>query len=426
MIASAATTQSTQQGFSAPCSSSTRDASPRGHRAGRPATGPLAGIRVLDLSAYIAGPYGCTLLADQGAEVIKIESPDGDNLRKYPSTLDAESRAFLGINRGKRGLVLDLKRLEGRDVLLDLVRSADVLVHNFRPRVPPRLGIAYQQLHALNPRLIYCAVTGYGDTGPLKDRAGYDQVLQTMTGICMLQGKRGRPPEIVYGSVVDYYAAAMVSSGVVSALFERERSGVGQYVGVSLLRSALAMQSARLIWADGESKDIGRDMRSGGVTGIHPTRDGFLYISANTPHFWRSLCEKLGVPELGADERYDTVRKRAQYSEEILPRLHAALKARTAEEWEALFGDDVPCAAARHIEDMFDHPQVESEGLMTCFEHPTVGRYRGFRHPIAFGRTPGANPSAAPALGEHSDSVLLEHGYTSEQLARLRASGVLF
>ncbi|KAB7613568.1 CoA transferase, partial [Verminephrobacter sp. Larva24] len=187
--------------------------------------GPLSGLRVLDLSAYIAGPYGCALLADQGAEVIKIEPPTGDNLRQYPSTLAAESRAFVGVNRSKIGMVLDLKQPADHALLMALVRTADVLVHNFRPGVPQRLGIAYEQLRPLNPRLVHCSVTGYGESGPLKDKAGYDQVLQTMTGMCTLQGKRGQPPEILYGSVVDYHASALVAAGVASALYERERSG---------------------------------------------------------------------------------------------------------------------------------------------------------------------------------------------------------
>lgn len=244
--------------------------------------GPLAGITVLDLSAYIAGPYGCSLLADQGATVIKIEPPAGDNLRKYPSTLPGESRAFLGVNRSKTGVVLDLKTAEGLEVLRTLVRSADVLVHNFRPSVPARLGISFTDLNPINPQLIYCAVTGYGAHGPLKNKAGYDQILQTMTGMCSAQAKPDSAPEILYGSIVDYYAAAMVAGAVSSALYERERSGQGQEVGVSLLRSALAMQSARLIWAEGEPQEIDRDMRSGGITGIHPTREGYLYVSANT------------------------------------------------------------------------------------------------------------------------------------------------
>ncbi|MGO4259813.1 CaiB/BaiF CoA transferase family protein [Lysobacter sp. TAB13] len=387
------------------------------HRGGA-TQGPLAGIRVLDLSAYIAGPFGCTLLADQGADVIKIEPPDGDNLRQYPSTLASESRAFIGVNRSKRGIVLDLKQAADHAVLLRLVREADVLVHNFRPNVPQRLGIDFERLQLINPRLIYCAVTGYGETGPMKDKAGYDQVLQTMTGMCALQGPRGGPPEIIYGSVVDYYAAALLAAGVSSALFERERSGLGQFVGVSLLRAALTMQSARMIWAEGESLDIGRDMRSGGVTGIHPTRDGHIYISANTARFWKSLCEKTGLSELADDPRYDSVRKRAQAAAEIVPRLHEALAARTAMQWEVLFGDEVPCAAARRIEDMFEHPQVVAEGIVGVIDHPQVGPYRGVAQSIKFGRTPGPAPFAAPMLGQDTQTVkdeLAESGGVSRR-----------
>ena len=387
--------------------------------------GPLSGIRVLDLSAYIAGPYGCTLLADMGASVIKIEPPSGDNLRKYPSTLVSESRAFLGVNRSKRALVLDLKKPQGLGVLMRLLDNADVLVHNFRPSVPLRLGIGYERFQASHPRLIYCVVNGYGESGPMKDNAGYDQVLQSLTGISSLQGKPGQPPEVVYGSFVDYYAAAMVATGVSAALFYRERTGQGQYIGVSLLRSALAMQSARFIWADGEGRDVSRDMRSGGVTGMHPAREGYIYLSANTPHFWRSLCEKIGLPEMADDKRYDTLRKRASLSHEILPNLHAALQTHTALEWEKIFGEDVPSAAARTIGDMFDHPQVLAEEMVTTLQHPVVGNYRGFTKPIKFGRTPGPAPFAAPTLGEHSEEVLREHGYSPSDISRMRTEGVI-
>ncbi len=393
-------------------------------RTARP-DGPLAGVRVLDLSAYIAGPYGCTLLADQGAEILKVEPPDGDNLRHYPSTLAQESRAFLGVNRSKRGIVLDLKQAEGLALLLRLAREADVLVHNFRPSVPKRLGIDFESLQALNPRLIYCAVTGYGETGPMKDKAGYDQVLQTMTGMCTLQGKPGGPPEILYGSVVDYYAAALLAGGVSSALYERERSGLGQYVAVSLLRSALAMQSARLIWAEGEPLDIGRDMRSGGVTGIHPTRDGYLYISANTPRFWAALCAKTGLADLATDPRFESVKKRAAAAGELLPRLHQALGRRSALEWETIFGDEVPCAAARRVEEMFDHPQVVAEDMIAPMAHPALGRYRGLSRSIQFGRTPGPVPFAAPTMGQHTDDLLDELGLDAREIERLRRSGAV-
>ncbi|WP_233836469.1 CaiB/BaiF CoA transferase family protein [Paraburkholderia sp. ZP32-5] len=367
--------------------------------------GPLSGIRVLDLSAYIAAPYACTLLGDQGAEVIKIEPPKGDNLRHYPSTLESESRAFMGINRSKVSIVLDLKQPADLATLLNIVRTADVLVHNFRPSVAPRLGIGYDALAELNPRLIYCAISGYGEQGPLAEKAGYDQVLQTMTGMCHFQGKSGEKPQIIYGSVVDYYAAALLAGGVASALYERERSGRGQYVGVSLLRAALTMQSARMVWVDGESRDVGREMRSGGITGIHPTGNGYLYISANTPHFWTSLCNKVGLPELAENERYNTVRKRASHEKELVALLREALKARSAAEWEVLFGEEVPCSRAATLEDMFDSPQVQAENMIADFEHSVAGRYRGFARAIKFGRTPGPQPFSAPTLGEHSETV---------------------
>lgn len=366
--------------------------------------GPLTGIKVLDLSAYIAGPYGCTLLADQGADVIKVEPPAGDNLRHYPSTLAGESRAFLGVNRSKRDVVLDLKQPADQAILLGLTAEADVLVHNFRPGVPERLGIDHPALAALNPRLIYCAVTGYGEEGPLKARAGFDQVLQAMTGMCALQGQPDQP-EITYGSPVDFYAAALVAAGVASALYERERSGIGQYVGVSLLRSALAMQSARLIQAEGERHDIGRDMRSGGITGLYLTAEGHLYLSANTPHFWRALCERIGLADLVDEERYDTVRKRAAHAAEIVPRLREALLAHTAAEWEALLADAVPCSVVQPVEAMFDHPQVAAEALVAPVAHPTLGSYRGVTRPIKFARTPGPDPFAAPLLDQDGDAL---------------------
>jgi crotonobetainyl-CoA:carnitine CoA-transferase CaiB-like acyl-CoA transferase len=390
----------------------------------RAVRGPFEGLKVLDLSSYIAGPYGCTLLADMGAEVIKIEPPTGDTIRQYPSTLSQESRAFLGTNRSKLGISLDLKRPEGLAVLLRMVETADVLVHNFRPSVPARLGIDYKRLKAVNSRLIYCAITGYGQTGPMKDKAGYDQVLQCMTGICVLQGDVGKP-ELVLGSLVDFYAASMIAYGVTSALFHRERAGEGQFVGVSLLRSALAMQSARFIWAENESRDASRDMRSGGITGIHPTREGQIYVSANTPHFWRSLCELTGLPKLADNPSYDTVRKRAQRASEIVPKIRQALLRRTALEWEEILGEKVPNCAVRQIEEMFDHPQVLAEGLVAIFEHPKVGRYRGMTTPIELSASPGPPPFAAPAFAQHTEDLLARYGYSPEEISRLRESGVI-
>jgi len=243
--------------------------------------GPLDGVTVLDLCSYLAGPYGCTLLADLGATVIKIESPQGDMLRQFPSSLPGESRFFLGTNRGKRAIALDLKQPEGLAVLHRMVETADVLVENFRPSVPARLGIDYPRLRAINPRLVYCGLTGYGDNGPLSEKGGFDQVLQCLSGMAVFQGGGPDKAQVVLGSVLDYFTSALLAYGVASALFHRERSGAGQYLSLSLLRSALTIQAGRFVWTDSESREVPRDSGAGGLTGIHPTKDGGLYISVH-------------------------------------------------------------------------------------------------------------------------------------------------
>src|SRR3954469_13290891 len=210
---------------------------------GNPA-GALDGVKVLDLCSYLAGPYGCTLLADLGADVIKIESPKGDMLRQFPSSLAGESRFFLGTNRGKRALALDLKQPEGLAVLHRMVETADILVEISRPSVPARLGIDYPRLKAINPRLIYAGLTGYGDEGPLSEKGGFDQVLQCLSGMAVFQGGVDKP-QLVLGSVLDYFTSALLAYGVAAALFQRERSGTGQYLSLSLLRSALTIQAGR-------------------------------------------------------------------------------------------------------------------------------------------------------------------------------------
>ncbi len=305
------------------------------------------------------------------------------------------------------------------------VASADVIVHNFRPTVPERLGLDYPRLRTINPRLIYCALTGYGDSGPLKDKAGYDQVLQSMTGICACQGESNGQPEIVYGSPVDFYAASIVAYAVTASLYHRERTGKGQCVNVSLLASALSMQSTRFVWAEGEGREVGRDLRSGGVTGIHPTKEGQLYLSANTPHFWRALCELVGLPEMAKNPDYDSVRKRAERAGEIIPAIRAALMAHTALEWEQIFGDQVPNCAVRRIEDMFDHPQVLSQGLVKTFEHPAVGQYRGLTNPIKFGATGPTEAFAAPTLGQHTDQILSLYGFSKAEIETFRKAGAI-
>src|SRR5215472_9419303 len=246
-----------------------------------------------------------------------------------------------------------------------------------------------------------------------------------LSGIAVFQGAAAGAPQVVLGSVLDYFTSALLAYGVAAALYHRERSGRGQYLSLSLLRSALTIQAGRFVWAESEGRDVTRDSGAGGLTGIHPTKEGWLYISVHSNHFFAALCELIGRPELVSDPRCATMRSRAAHAAELVPELRSALAARTAPEWEQLFGERVPCASVRPIEDMFDHPQVLAEDLVATLDHPQVGRYRTMTKPIAFADTPGPAPTAAPLHGQHSDEVLARFGFGAVEIAALREKGAV-
>jgi len=386
----------------------------------------LHGIRVLDFSSYLAGPYGSTLLGDLGADVIKIEIPGGDMMRHYPSTLVGENRYHLGVNRNKRGIVLDLKTDEGRAVAQELAATADVVVLNFRPGVAQRVGLDFDTLRQRQPRLVYCSITGFGERGPYANRPGFDQVLQCMTGIAHAQGADQGAPAVVWGSAVDFYAAALVAMSVSAALFDRERTGEAQYVEVSLLRAALAMQAGRMVWAEGEGREVERDLKPGRLSGIHPTREGHIYLQANSKPFWEALCRLTGLPHLLEGGRYDTMVQRKAHEDEILPQLREALQARTAREWEQVFAGQVPCTVVGTFEDMFDHPQSVAEGLFETRAHPAIGSYRTFTGPVLINRDRGLETDRrAPLVGEHTEEVLAELGLSPERIEALRQAAAI-
>lgn len=385
------------------------------------ASNTLHGVTVLDLTSYLAGPFGATLLGDLGADIIKIESPGGDMMRHYPSTLAGESRAYVGVNRNKRGMVIDLKQSAGQAAFYRLVEKADVVIQNFRPGVAQRLSLDYQRLRQINPRLLYCALTGFGNTGPMAGNPGFDQVLQALSGIANAQGAMEGEPRVVWGSAVDYYSASLLAMAICGALYHREKTGLGEQIDASLLRSALAMQSGRMVWAQDEDRNLDRDLKGGRLNGIHPAKEGHIYLQAPTEAFWASLCELTGLSRLAGDPRYDSMKKRKEREEELLPLLRGALQQRTALEWESRFGTRVPCAAVRSIEDMFDHPQVVSQGLVATHEHPTLGAYRTMTGPVQMDSGKGDAPDRrAPMLGEHTDEILAEFSFTSPEIAALR------
>ena len=250
-------------------------------------------------------------------------------------------------------------------------------------------------------------------------------MLQCLTGMAVFQGGGPDKPQLVLGSVLDYFTSALLAYGVAAALFHRERSGEGQYLSLSLLRSALTIQAGRFVWAESEGRDVARDSGTGGLTGIHPTKDGALYISVHSNHFWAALCELIGRPELAKDPRCVSMRSRAEHAADLVPELRATLAERSAREWEEIFGERVPCAAVRRIEDMFDHPQVLAEELVTTLDHPVVGHYRTMTKPIKLSDTPGPEPSAAPIFAQHTDEVLTGYGYSADEIVALRERGVV-
>jgi formyl-CoA transferase len=366
------------------------------------------------------------LLADLGAEVVKIEAIEGDMQRKLPSTAPGEARAFLGLNRRKKGIAIDLKSEPGKAVLRRLVQEADVLVENFRPGVMTRLGFGYEALSEINPGLIYFAISGYGSEGPLKANPGFDTVLQTFTGIAAFQGAAtGTAPHNVSGSILDYYAAAMGAIGVLAALHHRSATGRGQYAETSLLATGLALQAGRFVWVDGEPREVNRDLQLGKLAGIHPTKQGHLFISAHAEHFWVALCGILELSDLARDPRYDSMRKRTALADELLPRVRAALMSRTALEWEEVMRGHVPSAAVRTIEDMFDEPQVLANGLVADIPHGSGQSYRALSSPIRFTNSPVGPPTGAPMLGEHTDEILRAYGWTDGDIVDLRAMGAV-
>jgi crotonobetainyl-CoA:carnitine CoA-transferase CaiB-like acyl-CoA transferase len=382
----------------------------------------LQGIVVLDLTAYLAGPYGCALLGDVGAEIIKIEPPGGDATRQYPSSLE-ECRTFLGANRNKRSIVLDLKNAEGRAAFYRLVEQADVVVHNFRPRVPRALGIDYETLRSLRPNLIYCSLTGYGESGPLCDHPGYDTMLQCFTGIAALQGASTGTPQVLSGSIVDYHSASFVALSILSALVHRLRTGEGQHVKPSLLRSSISLQAGQFIWAETEPRNVDRWWPAN-YSGIYPTKDGHVFLQATTQKFWKGLCETFGFPELADDPRYDNLTKRTERKDEIKSLIKEALKQHTASEWEQLTLGKLPCVAVRPIDDMFDHPQMLAEGLVVEHEHPIVGKYRSMGKAIQMG-VDDSPTTRAPMLGEHTSEILARFGFRDDEIVALRANGAV-
>ena len=380
---------------------------------------PLDGVRVVDLTRARAGPTAVRQLADMGADVVKVEARE---------EVEGDSTAlgfdFLNLHRNKRSITLDLKHPRAIEVLKRMVSKADVVIENFRPDVKRRLGIDYEALSAINPRLIYGSISGFGQTGPYRDRPGYDQIAQGMGGLMSITGLPGQGPVRVGIPVADLTAGIFLAQGILVALYERERSGKGQWVHTSLLQAMVTMldfQAARWL-IDGEiAPQAGNDHPTGIPTGVFTTADGHINIAASGQTMYRRLCIAIGAPELIDDPRFKTLGDRSKNRKQMNAEIDRVLVKKSSAEWiEALNAAGVPSGPILNIKEVFENEQVKHLGLAQPVRHRALGEMKVQAPPATLSRTPGAIRRAAPEHGEHTDDILRELGYSTDDIAALR------
>src|SRR5438270_6561820 len=370
-------------------------------------------------------------LADLGAEVIKVERPgDGDETRHVAPLLDGESHYFLAINRNKLGIAVDMKRPEGKEILVDLARRSDVFIENVRPGVARRRGLDHESLSRENPRLVYCSISAFGQTGPYSSRSALDIAIQAMSGVMSITGEPDGPPTRMGLPMADLCGALYAVVGVLSAVYERERTGRGQFIDFSMLDGMVAMlmyMATRVFMTGEDSPKIGTAHLGIVPYGAYPASDGYLVIANIGEVFWPKICAAIGRPELAADQRYDTNRKRVVRREEVDAMLKEALAERTVAEWDAILErHDVPHAPILEVSEVLGNEQVLARGLVTEFEHARLGRFPAIGRAIRFPAYDGLPLEPPPLLGEDDEAVLRDLlGYDAERIAALRRDGVI-
>lgn len=393
--------------------------------------GPLAGLRVLELCQIMSGPTCGLLLADLGAEVIKIEKiPGGDDSRGYRDPqVNGVSAPFMMLNRHKRGLALDLKHARGREVLERLVQRADVLVENFRLGTMEKLGIGYENLAAVNPSLIYCAITGYGRTGPYADKGGFDLIAQGFSGLMSVTGEPGRPPVKGGNAVSDMNAGILAATGILAAYIHRLKTGQGQIVDTSLSDAALQQTywHAAVWFATQRSPEpTGSAHLLTAPYQAFEASDGWINVGGANQANWERICDVLGHAEWRSDPRFATNGERMAHREELVDAMNAVMRRRTRTEWQSAFdAAGVPAGPVHTIGEALSHPQTLARGMVVETDHPQAGRTRGVGCPIHFSATPGPASTPPPLLGQHTRVLLREAGYAEGQIDELIEAGVV-
>ena len=391
---------------------------------------PLAGVRVVDLTRVLAGPFCSMMLGDMGAEVIKVEEPGkGDDTRTWPPFSGGESTYFMSVNRNKKSLTLNLKAPEGQRILRRLIRRSDVLLENFRPGTMARLGLGYETLKRSNPRLVYCAISGFGESGPEAGRPGYDLIVQGESGLMDLTGFPDGPPVKVGTSIADLVAGIEACHGVVLALYARQRTGKGQKVEVAMLdvMASLLTYQAGIYFATGQ-----RPARRGNQ---HPSivpyevfkaADAYLTVGVANNSLWERLCQALDRPDLARDGRFDSEAKRVEARQTLIPLLNGIFATRRAEEWLARFDKaGVPAGRIKSVAEVCESPHLLERGMIVSLPHPKAESVKVFGVPIRLQATPGRVSTPPPLLGQHTDEILTRvAGLSRAEVGRLRARGI--
>jgi formyl-CoA transferase/CoA:oxalate CoA-transferase len=393
---------------------------------------PLSNVRVVDLTRMLSGPYCTLLLADLGAEVIKIEDPDGGDRTRLmgPKLPGGMSAYFLSINRNKKSLTLDLRKDEGREILYRLVEKADVLASNFRPEALRKLGCDYDTISRYNPGIIFCSITAYGQTGPDQNLPAFDLTLQARGGAMSITGEPGRPPVRMGIPTGDLAGGMGAALSITSALFARAESGEGRMIDISLLdcQASLLTYVSQYYFISG---DIPEPIGSGHQTVVpyqaFRTGDGYIVIAIFVEKFWRKLCSVLGADDLAEDPHYITNELRRQHRGELIPILERLLLSRTSAEWlETLREEGIPSAPVSSVDQVFEDPQILARHMVAEIRHPVYGKVKTVDNPLKMTGLPEGNLKAAPLLGEDTDRLLKELlGFDEGRIEELRAGGIV-
>ena len=393
--------------------------------------GPLSGMVTLDLTQILAGPMCTMVLADMGADVVKIEKPNGgdDNRRMGPPFIKDWSAGFLAVNRNKRSLALDLRNDAGRSVFRRLVEDADVVVENFRPGVMERLGLGYAELAAIKPSLVYCTISGFGSTGPARNRGGFDLVAQGVSGLMSITGHPDSPPAKVGVPVTDLTAGLFAANGIMAAYIHALKTGQGQMVDTSLMEAGVAytVWESSVYFAEGEIPGpLGSAHRVSAPYQALRTRDGYLNLGAATQPTWEQLCRAIEREDLMEDERFRAPWDRKAREEELAALLEETFSTEDTEHWLKLLDDaGVVAGPIYNMEQVYRDPQVLAREMLVYTEDPELGTIHNIGVPVKLSATPGSIRRRAPALGEHSGEILLEHGFTQGEVDELLNAGVI-